>query len=62
MGRKFKLETQLNLLYNYIFKEIMYYRDIETDPKAMRDYVAAQKAIASKRLNPTKNKPNKQGK
>jgi hypothetical protein len=32
----------------------MYYKDLETDPKAMRDYVAAQKAVASKRLNPTK--------
>lgn len=39
----------------------MYYRDIETDPKAMQEHNAAQKAIAARRLNPTKNKPNKQG-
>lgn len=32
----------------------MYYKDLETDPKAMRDHNAAQKAAASKRLNPTK--------
>lgn len=60
-GHKFKLESQPNLLYNYIFKEIMYYRDIETDPKAMQEHNATQKAIAAKRLNPTKNKPFKQG-
>lgn len=32
----------------------MYYRDIETDTKAKRDHDAAQKAIAAKRLNKSK--------
>lgn len=32
----------------------MYYKDLETDPKAMRDHNATQKSIASKRLNPQK--------